>query len=106
MTPLSKVFERTIEDTASRTSAVSSITAGVLPAPTPRAGWPDEYAAETMPGPPVARIRLTSGAFMSAADTAEEGCSTHEMISGGAPAAMAASRTTLAASTVHLAARG
>ena len=40
--PLSKVLEWMMEFTASRISAVSSIIAGVLPAPTPRAGVPLE----------------------------------------------------------------
>ena len=40
--PLSNVFEWIIEETASRISADESITAGVLPAPTPIAGFPLE----------------------------------------------------------------
>ena len=40
--PLSKVLEWMMELTASSTSAVSSMTTGVLPAPTPRAGLPEE----------------------------------------------------------------
>ena len=40
--PLSNVLEWIIELTASITSAVLSIIAGVLPAPTPSAGFPDE----------------------------------------------------------------
>ena len=40
--PLSNVFEWMIELTASWMSALSSITAGVLPAPTPSAGLPLE----------------------------------------------------------------
>jgi hypothetical protein len=40
--PLSKVLEWMIELTARRTSAVSSMMAGVLPGPTPRAGLPEE----------------------------------------------------------------
>ena len=39
--PLSKVLEWTTELTASVMSAVSSMIAGVLPAPTPRAGLPE-----------------------------------------------------------------
>ena len=39
--PLSKVLEWMIELTAMRTSAVESMIAGVLPAPTPRAGVPE-----------------------------------------------------------------
>ena len=40
--PLSKVLEWMIELTASLMSAVESMMAGVLPAPTPRAGLPEE----------------------------------------------------------------
>ena len=40
--PLSKDFDIRIEETAILISAVSSITAGVLPGPTPKAGLPDE----------------------------------------------------------------
>ena len=40
--PLSKVLEWMMEFTASSTSALSSMMAGVLPAPTPRAGLPEE----------------------------------------------------------------
>jgi hypothetical protein len=39
---LSKVFDIRIEATARLMSANSSITAGVLPAPTPIAGLPEE----------------------------------------------------------------
>lgn len=34
---------------------------GTLPAPTPKAGFPVEYADLTMPGPPVARTIATPG---------------------------------------------
>ena len=40
--PLSNVLEWMIEATARSRSAVSSTIAGVLPAPTPRAGLPEE----------------------------------------------------------------
>ena len=40
--PAKLTLETRMEDTAMRMSAVSSITAGVLPAPTPRAGLPEE----------------------------------------------------------------
>ena len=40
--PLSKVLEWMMELTASSTSALSSMTAGVLPGPTPTAGLPLE----------------------------------------------------------------
>ncbi len=62
---------------------------GVFPAPTPTAGLPEEYAAFTMPGPPVARMisasRITS--FVSS----RLGSSIHPMMFSGAPAATAAS---------------
>jgi len=38
--PLSNVLLRMMEDTAISMSAVSSMMAGVLPDPTPSAGWP------------------------------------------------------------------
>ena len=40
--PLSKVLEWMIELTAILISAVSSIITGVFPAPTPKAGFPEE----------------------------------------------------------------
>ena len=40
--PLSKVLEWMMEFTASRISALLSMIAGTLPAPTPRAGLPEE----------------------------------------------------------------
>ena len=40
--PLSNVFDIRIDETAILISAVSSITADVLPGPTPSAGLPDE----------------------------------------------------------------
>ena len=57
MVPLSKVLLLMILVTALSISAVRSMKAGVLPAPTPSAGVPELYAALTMPGPPVARMR-------------------------------------------------
>ena len=42
MTPLSKVLDMRMEATARLMSAVSSMTTGVLPAPTPMAGLPEE----------------------------------------------------------------
>ena len=93
-----------MELTAKSRSADSSIMAGVLPAPTPTAGLPEEYAALTMPGPPVASI--ISASFITRLVNSREGMSIQEMISSGAPAATAASRTTLAASIVLFLARG
>lgn len=60
---------------------------------------PDEYAALTMPGPPVARIVATPGCCMSAPVASMDGCSIHCTQFSGAPASMAASRTMRAAST-------
>ena len=85
-------------------SAVSSMMAGLLPGPTPRAGLPEEYAALTMPGPPVAR--MMSAERMSSEVMSRDGTSTQSMMPLGAPAASAASRTMRAASAVHLPARG
>ena len=93
-----------IELTASTMSAVSSMIAGVLPAPTPSAGLPDEYAAFTMPGPPVARIM--SASFMIRFVISSDGTSIQPMMSSGAPAFTAASRTTFAAAIVLFFARG
>ena len=80
--------------------------AGTLPAPTPSAGLPHEYAARTIALPPVARISATPGCCISAVVAAIDGCSTHWMQSLGAPAATAASRTTRAAATDELCALG
>ena len=93
-----------IELTAKVTSAVSSIIAGVLPAPTPRAGLPLEYAAFTIPGPPVAR--MISASCITRFVISSEGTSIHAMMFSGAPAATAASKTTFAASIVLFFARG
>ena len=102
--PLSKVLEWIMEFTASLMSAVSSMIAGVFPAPTPTAGFPEEYAAFTMPGPPVARIR--SASRITSLVSSREGTSIHPIIPSGAPAFTAASRTTLAAAMVHFFALG
>ena len=102
--PLSNVLEWIIELTANVTSAVSSIIAGVLPAPTPNAGLPDEYAALTIPGPPVANI--ISASFITKFVNSSEGTSIQPIIPFGAPAATAALRTTFAASMVLFFARG
>ncbi len=93
-----------MELTASRISAVSSMIAGVLPAPTPTAGFPLEYAAFTIPGPPVAR--MISASFIIRLVISRLGTSIQPMISSGAPAATAASNTIFAAAMVHPFARG
>ena len=97
--PLSNAFESTMSLTARPTLALFSMKAGTLPAPTPSAGLPQEYAARTMAFPPVARMSATPGWFISSPDASSEGSSTHWMQFAGAPAATAASRTILAAAT-------
>ena len=76
-------------------SAVSSIIAGLLPGPTPRAGFPELYAAATMPGPPVAK--MVSASCIRVLVSSIEGLSTQQMMSRGSPAFSAASRTIRAA---------
>ncbi len=93
-----------MELTAILTSAVSSIITGVLPAPTPRAGLPEEYAAWTIPGPPVAR--MVSEPFITSWVSSRDGTSIQLMIPSGAPAFTAASKTILAAAIVQFLARG
>ena len=95
--PLSKLLLSTMSLTARPNLALASMYAGTLPAPTPRAGFPQEYAARTIALPPVARISATPGCSMSLPVFSIEGASTHWMQFSGAPAAMAASRTISAA---------
>ena len=102
--PLSNVLEWMIEFTAILISAVSSIMTGVFPGPTPSAGFPEEYAALTMPGPPVAR--MISASFITVFVNSRDGTSIQPMIPSGAPAFTAASRTTLAAAIVQAFAAG
>ena len=59
-----------------------------------------------MPGPPVARIISTEGCFISAFESSIEGTSIQPIISSGAPAAIAASRTNFAAAIVDFFALG
>ena len=56
--------EKKQDFTPNSLGSLSSMITGVLPAPTPKAGLPEEYAAFTMPGPPVAR--MISASRMSA----------------------------------------
>src|SRR5699024_445300 len=93
-----------MEFTGSLMSAVSSIIAGVFAAPTPSAGFPEEYAAFTIPGQPVARI--ISASLMTSFVSSRDGTSIHPIMPSGAPALTAASSTTLAAAIVHAFARG
>ena len=60
---------------------------------------PEEYAALTMPGPPVARMVAMPGCFISAPVASMDGCSIHCTQFSGAPASIAASRTIFAAAT-------
>ena len=64
----------------------------------------DEYAERTICGPPVARIM--SDCFINSADKATDGVSIQPIISLGAPAFTAASKTIFAAAIVHFFARG
>ena len=93
-----------IELTAILISAVSSMITGVFPAPTPSAGFPEEYAADTIPGPPVAR--MVSEFLITSLVSSREGTSIHPIIPSGAPAFTAASSTILAAAMVLFFARG
>ena len=93
-----------MEFTARRISAVSSMITGVFPAPTPSAGFPEEYAALTIPGPPVARI--ISASCITILVSSRLGTSIQPMIPSGAPAFTAASRTSFAAAIVDTFARG
>jgi len=78
--------------------------AGVFPGPTPMAGLPEEYAAFTSPGPPVAS--MISASFIIKLVISRVGTSIQPIIPSGAPASTAASRTILAASLVHFFALG
>src|SRR5690606_738829 len=97
--PLSKAFDSTMSLTARLSFADFSTYAGTLPAPTPSAGLPHEYAARTIALPPVARMSATPGWFMSVLVAVIDGWATHWTQCAGAPAATAASRTTRAAAT-------
>ncbi len=59
-----------------------------------------------MPGPPVAKIQEIDGCCINWLDNSIDGTSIQPMISSGAPALTAASKTILAASIVDLAALG
>src|SRR4051812_30523280 len=92
--------------TARGSFALASIQAGTLPAPTPSAGLPAEYAARTMLLPPVARIVAMPLWCMRAVVASTQGRSIHWMQFSGAPAAIAASRTMRAAAALHRCAAG
>lgn len=59
-----------------------------------------------MAGPPVAKIRLMLGWRINAFEMASVGSSTNPIMSGGAPALTAASKTILAAWHVDFLVRG
>ena len=92
--PLSNVFECIIEFTAILISAVSSIITGVFPAPTPIAGFPDEYADLTIPGPPVAS--MISASCITSFVSSSEGTSIQPIMFFGAPAFTAVSKRNFA----------
>ena len=59
-----------------------------------------------MPGPPVAKIQSMLGCCINALESSIEGTSIHPIISSGAPALTAASKTILAAAIVDFLALG
>src|SRR5512147_961380 len=77
MVPLSKVLEAMTLFTATLRLADLETKTGVLPGPTPMAGWPELYADLTMAPPPVARTRLTPGCLKRALVASIEGSSIH-----------------------------
>src|SRR5262252_5465486 len=83
---------------ASSTFAVSSTTIVAFPAPTPYAGLPDEYAAFTMAGPPVAIVRSQEDIRYFASGML--GRSTHCSTSSGTPCFFKAARIARTASFV------
>ena len=68
------------------------------------AGVPEEYAAWTMPEPPVAIIRSTF--FIRTSEISRVGVSIQLMTCSGIPACMAASRMIFAAAMEHFTAWG
>ena len=74
--------------------------------PTPNAGFPQEYAAFTIPVPPVAKIKFTPGWFINNLVAKILGSSIHKIQSFGAPASTAASLKILAAVLLHFCADG
>ena len=75
---------------ASSRSAEVSTSTGTLPGPTPKAGLPLEYAALTMPAPPVERMTPVRSWRIRALVPSMVALSTHWMMSSGAPASSAA----------------
>src|SRR4030095_13667353 len=106
MVPLSKHFPVRMSWTALGTSAVRSTQTGTLPGPTPKAGFPEEYAARTSPIPPVARITAVCLCFMSDSVPSIVAVVMHPIASAGSPSFTPASRITFAVSLMHFAADG
>src|SRR5262249_17736986 len=79
---------------------------GTLPAPTANVGLPLEYAARTIPGPPVASTTETSGCRINSPVDWIVGSERHEMRPLGAPALTAASAMISAVRKHHRTARG
>src|SRR5579862_3536525 len=101
MVPLSKVLEMIMSTTAAFRSADFSKYTGVFPAPTPRAGLPELYAAFTTPGPPVASIKPTALCRIKKALSARVGDSTQVNTPSGAPCFTAVSYMIRMASEQH-----
>ena len=91
---------------ALRISAVSSTTAGGLPAPAPIPLLPEERTAVTTPGPPVAAISGISLCFIMILLVSSVGFSTVTAILSGPPASREASFTRLIAKIEVLIAAG
>ena len=79
--PLSKRRPSMIIGTAFSRSTPSSIMHCTLPAPTPKAGLPEAYAARTMPMPPVEMH--TSHCFITWLESSTVGVSMIWMMSWG-----------------------
>ncbi len=80
--------------------------AGTLPGPTPKAGFPELYAARTMSEPPVARITAVFRWRISSCVPSSVGADIASTRSRGAPARSAASAMIRTASSMHFTARG
>ena len=94
---LSKVQPFTTSAAAFLISAVSSISAGGLPAPAPMPRLPEESTAVTTPGPPVAAINWIAGWCIMISLDASVGFSTVHATLSGPPASKEASFTRLMA---------
>ena len=104
--PLSNVLESIIRFTACFTSAVFSINAGPLPAPTPIAGVPDEYADLTIAYPPVARINFVILFFINSWVASMVGIEMQDTAVSGQPTDFNAFLITSTVSRIHFSAPG